>query len=412
MQLPPYSVIASWPIPNYENPPEVHGPAIIIMTAIFMPLMLGVIGIRVFTRIRILRSFGWDDIFIIAAAVPTLGCGIITVTAAITLGWNRHIYDVPIWQLILGLKLTMVLECLFATGCTLTKLSLLFFTRKIMKGSGSPALQWTVIVNIWLVVIELFIFILVVVFTCRPVSLYWKLSFSPQNCISESAHLLASGAINSATDIAVVVLPIPSVLSLSLPTRQRVVLFLLFGAGFGVCIAGGVRTYYTYRLNIAHDKTWEAYYLWISGTVELYVGVIGASMASLRPFFARYMPSIFGNQRERASYAFSTSIARRYGFRRAGRGKPKKNVPKEVSQATTVTLTCDYDFGYDDLGTRKSEMVEAERCGSRDRGANELNVSSQSAEATPDWARGEKGLNLSSHSAEARPDLESGMKEG
>lgn len=63
-------------------------------------------------------------------------------------------------------------------------------------------------------------------------------------------------------------------MSLSLPTRQRIILILLFGAGFGVCIAGGVRAYYTYRLNIAHDKTWEAYYLWISGTVELYVGVV------------------------------------------------------------------------------------------------------------------------------------------
>lgn len=170
MQLPPVSVIASWPKPNYDNPPEVHGPAIIIMTAIFMPLMLAIIGIRIFTRIRILRSFGWDDIFIIAAALPTLGCGIITTTAAITLGWNRHIYDVPIWQLILGLRLTMLLECLFATGCTLTKLSLLFFTRKIMKGSGSPALQWTVVINIWIVAVELIIFILVVVFTCRHVS--------------------------------------------------------------------------------------------------------------------------------------------------------------------------------------------------------------------------------------------------
>ncbi|KAF3482897.1 uncharacterized protein GIQ15_02221 [Arthroderma uncinatum] len=329
------------------------------MTAIFMPLMLSIIGIRIFTRVRILRSFGWDDIFIIAAAVPTLGCGIITTTAAITLGWNRHIYDVPFSQLILGLKLTMLLECLFATGCTLTKLSLLFFTRKIMKGSGTPFLQWLVIANIWIVGIELIIFLLVVIFTCRPVSLYWTLSSFPQECINESAHLLASGAINTATDIAVIILPIPSVLSLSLPTRQRVVLVLLFGAGFGVCIAGGVRAYYTYRLNIAYDKTWEAYYLWISGTVELYVGVIGASLASLRPFFARYFPTIFGNQRERRSYAFSTSMARRYGFRRSNRGKPKPQKPKEISQATTITMNGDFDFT--DLGTYKSEIGREER---------------------------------------------------
>ncbi|EFE29300.1 uncharacterized protein ARB_03871 [Trichophyton benhamiae CBS 112371] len=379
MQLPPVSVIASWPKPNYDNPPEVHGPAIIIMTAIFMPLMLAIIGIRIFTRIRILRSFGWDDIFIIAAALPTLGCGIITTTAAITLGWNRHIYDVPIWQLILGLRLTMLLECLFATGCTLTKLSLLFFTRKIMKGSGSPALQWTVVINIWIVAVELIIFIL--------------------NCVNESAHLLASGAINTATDIIVIILPIPSVMSLSLPTRQRIILILLFGAGFGVCIAGGVRAYYTYRLNIAHDKTWEAYYLWISGTVELYVGVvckhpftlcrqdretnnqqqIGASLASLRPFFARYFPSIFGNQRERASYAFASTIARRYGFRRSNRGKPKPRKVKEVSEATTITMNCDFDFDLGYLRTQKSEMGPV-TTGSRDGAVEESSVGMPPAE--------------------------------
>ncbi|DAA72582.1 TPA_exp: Integral membrane protein [Trichophyton benhamiae CBS 112371] len=375
MQLPPVSVIASWPKPNYDNPPEVHGPAIIIMTAIFMPLMLAIIGIRIFTRIRILRSFGWDDIFIIAAALPTLGCGIITTTAAITLGWNRHIYDVPIWQLILGLRLTMLLECLFATGCTLTKLSLLFFTRKIMKGSGSPALQWTVVINIWIVAVELIIFILVVV----PVSLYWTLSILPQNCVNESAHLLASGAINTATDIIVIILPIPSVMSLSLPTRQRIILILLFGAGFGVCIAGGVRAYYTYRLNIAHDKTWEAYYLWISGTVELYVGVIGASLASLRPFFARYFPSIFGNQRERASYAFASTIARRYGFRRSNRGKPKPRKVKEVSEATTITMNCDFDFDLGYLRTQKSEMGPV-TTGSRDGAVEESSVGMPPAE--------------------------------
>ncbi|KAM5476056.1 hypothetical protein MauCBS54593_000739 [Microsporum audouinii] len=383
MQLPPSSVIASWPYPNYKNPKEVHGPAIIIMTAIFMPLMLAIIGIRIFTRIRILRSFGWDDIFIIAAALPTLGCGIITVTAAITLGWNRHIYDVPFWQLILGLRLTMLLECLFATGCTLTKLSLLFFTRKIMKGSGSPALQWTVVINIWIVAVELIIFILVVVFTCRPVSLYWTLSALPQNCINESAHLLASGAINTATDIIVLVLPIPSVLSLNLPTRQRIILVLLFGAGFGVCIAGGVRAYYTYRLNIAHDKTWEAYYLWISGTVELYVGVIGASLASLRPFFARFFPSVFGNQRERASYAFASTVARRYGFRRSNRGKPKPRKVKEVSEATTITMNYDFDVTLDILRTQKSEMGQM-RTASRERDVDESNVGFPSTDTAPE----------------------------
>lgn len=103
---------------------------------------------------------------------------------------------------------------------------------------------------------------------------YWTLSATPQKCINETAHLLAGGIINTITDFLVVMLPIPTVLALKLPTRQRIVLIFLFGAGFAVCIAGSFRVYYTYCLNTSYDKTWAAYPVWISGTIELYLGVV------------------------------------------------------------------------------------------------------------------------------------------
>jgi hypothetical protein len=108
----------------------------------------------------------------------------------------------------------------------------------------------------------------------RPVSAYWTLSNEPQNCINEPAHLLAGGIINTITDFCVVVLPIPVVLKLQLPRRQQIILVGLFGAGFVTVVAGIFRIYYTHRLNISYDKTWFASPLWISGTIELYLGIV------------------------------------------------------------------------------------------------------------------------------------------
>lgn len=68
MQMPPYSVLASWPTPNYIDP-VVRGPANIIIISIFFPLVLLTVGIRIYTRLCLSKSFGVDDWFIIATLV-------------------------------------------------------------------------------------------------------------------------------------------------------------------------------------------------------------------------------------------------------------------------------------------------------------------------------------------------------
>jgi hypothetical protein len=68
MQLPPLAVIESWPIPNYTHP-ATRGPGNIIIIMIFYPLVCLIVGIRIYTRLRITKSFGSDDWLILAALV-------------------------------------------------------------------------------------------------------------------------------------------------------------------------------------------------------------------------------------------------------------------------------------------------------------------------------------------------------
>ncbi|EFR02424.1 integral membrane protein [Nannizzia gypsea CBS 118893] len=340
MQLPPASVILSWPRPNYENPTDVRGPLVIIMNSIFASLTLLVIMIRIFSRIHVSRSFGWDDIFIIAAVIPTFGCGTITILGSVKYGWSRHVYDVPFKHLVIGLKLTMLIECLFAISCSFTKLSLLCFTHKITSGIKSRTLRWLIIANATIVTLEMFVFVIVAVFTCRPVSAYWTLSTKPQDCINETAHLLAGGILNTLTDISVVFLPLPTVMSLKLPTRQRVMLCILFSAGFIVCIAGCFRAYFLHKLNTSYDKTWVGYPLWIAGTIEMYLGVIAASLASLKPFFVRYFPWLLGSLTSKKTGPSSFSFLNSYILRRsAPQPAPETKGKPVIFDSLTDTLT-------------------------------------------------------------------------
>ena len=219
----------------------------------------------------------------------------------------------------------MTSELLFAAATTLTKCSMLALTYRVI-GAGSSTLRNIAIVVMIVVALQGTAFFFVVIFQCRydirslawiisdicrRPSDYWTLSFEPQKCLSQTTNLLVAGIINTVTDFLVVILPIPPVWGLRLPLRQQIILVLLFGAGFMVTIAGCVRTVQTYRVSISYDQTWMAFPVWISSSVELYVGVVSyfnscndssnnrkqicASVPPTKKFFSRYIPKLLGS---------------------------------------------------------------------------------------------------------------------
>ena len=165
MQLPPVEVLLSWPTPNYVNPTHVRGPELFIITLVFFPIAMLMVALRVFTRLRITKCFGVDDMFLVAATVPTTAVAILIVLAEQRWGWNRHIWDVPTDLLTLGLKLVMAIECIFGVSASFTKLSLLILTRRVMTEDSRTRRIATV--GIAFIAVDLMIFITVVVFTCK-----------------------------------------------------------------------------------------------------------------------------------------------------------------------------------------------------------------------------------------------------
>lgn len=68
MQIPPSSVLASWPTPNYTNP-VTHGPGNVVVISLLLALVFIFLCIRFYTRLLITRGFGVDDVLILLAFV-------------------------------------------------------------------------------------------------------------------------------------------------------------------------------------------------------------------------------------------------------------------------------------------------------------------------------------------------------
>lgn len=60
---PTKEIIAGWPKHNWVNP-ETRGPALTVVNIIFIILVFVVVGLRYYTRIKITRNFGQDDVVI------------------------------------------------------------------------------------------------------------------------------------------------------------------------------------------------------------------------------------------------------------------------------------------------------------------------------------------------------------
>ncbi|KAF5879329.1 putative integral membrane protein [Botrytis fragariae] len=311
MQLPSPEILASWPVPNYDNP-TTRGNGVLIVTSILFPLVLSMIFIRLYTRLVMSKSFGLDDWLIIAAMVPSTTFAILAILAERKFHFNRHIWDVPFNRVTFGLQYIIVTQIVFTLGQTLTKCSMLALYYRILS-SGRRFKMMTIAASI-IIAVQGLIFILVTIFQCRPPSHYWLITFASQpECINETLHVTVAGTINTVTDCIVVLFPIPKMLQLQISHRQRLIIIFLFGAGFLVCVAGAVRTYYTYVELVSSDMTWDTYYVWISSTVELYVGIIGASVPATKPFFTRYIPFIL-------PHSLHSSRSDRYAISSADKG--------------------------------------------------------------------------------------------
>lgn len=167
MQLPPPEILATWPAPNYVNP-VTRGNAVLIVNVSLFAVALLVIIIRLYTRLRISKSFGLDDWLITAAMVPSTTFAVLSILAEKVFDFNRHIWDLPASQVTFGLQFVMITQIVFTLGQTLTKCSMLTLVYRIL--SNGRRFKMMTIAAVLFIAIQGLIFIVVTIFQCRFVA--------------------------------------------------------------------------------------------------------------------------------------------------------------------------------------------------------------------------------------------------
>ncbi|KAI9679146.1 MAG: hypothetical protein M1822_007356 [Bathelium mastoideum] len=129
------------------------------------------------------------------------------------------------------------------------------------------------------------------VFLCTPVGKLWQPNV-PGWCMNAEHYWLSTAAVNVILDFSVLILPMPKLIMINLPKRQKAaLLFVFLLGGFGSIVS-------LVRLLIVHLEATEGHYV-ASGiaaitwsAVEANTGIICASLIALKPLFVRFFPRL------------------------------------------------------------------------------------------------------------------------
>ncbi|KAF2397694.1 hypothetical protein EJ06DRAFT_558694 [Trichodelitschia bisporula] len=282
MRTPPPEVIARWPRPNYEDP-ETVGPELTMVGAVFLAAAAVSVALRVWTRLRVTKWFGWDDALVCLGLIFSIGVNVVFNLGVSQYKWARHIWDIPPMNTQAPMKLSFALKLLFLLASSSIHLSLLAFYYRLFGKHLFTRLRYLLHATVLALLSMTIIFFFLFIFQCHPISAYW--TFAPASCLDEEAIVSVYGIVKTLFDFLITSLPIPVILRLEMPPWRRYAVALLLGLGYLVTIAGIVRTYYTWQAlhTPDYDLSWYQGISVIASAVENDLAIITACVPTIRP---------------------------------------------------------------------------------------------------------------------------------
>ncbi|KAA8577286.1 hypothetical protein EYC84_007258 [Monilinia fructicola] len=216
-------------------------------------------------------------------------------------------------------KLIMSASVIYVPCLGLSKFSLLLFYNRL-----SPV-RWFRIAVYFLMFVVLgysFAIIFALIFPCQPVAMNWDVTITGGKCVNRAATYTATAAMNIATDLALLALPIPMIVDLRMPRVQKVGLIIIFFVGSLTCITSMVRLKVMMPLLVALDQTWAVSIPCVWITVEANLVIICGSFPLIRQFVKHVAPRWIGENSSKGN-----SSAHPYDLETIGQKTSKKNRP-------------------------------------------------------------------------------------
>ncbi|KAF3385389.1 hypothetical protein F1880_002741 [Penicillium rolfsii] len=319
---------------NFIDPPYIGG-KFVAVNCIFLPLAVIALGVRIWTRLFVVRNFRWDDYLMIIALL--LSCVLTGVTLEmLNWGLGKHMWDVPLADFMAQFpKLNLIAAIIYCAATGFTKVSVLVFYLRIFPSRSFHIAVWTIV---FVAAGYSIASILANIFSCNPIAKSWDLTITTGTCMNRPVFYFANAGLGIFTDFATVAVPIPWLRRLQMPARQKIAVGVILAMGCFVGIVSCIRLGSLYNLLKSTDLTWTTTDALMWCTIELNLGIFGGCVTAIRPFVRRYFPRLLGLS-SGGGYTSSQSRSRKHGHPLGSIPHSDRNNFTNQDNQYTTTLT-------------------------------------------------------------------------
>ncbi|KAL6233034.1 hypothetical protein BDW75DRAFT_242426 [Aspergillus navahoensis] len=262
-----------------------RGRTAVVVTAVLTSISIVIVAMRIYTRVGIMKSSGRED-WTILASLSFAAIYLALVICQYQYGLGKHNDALSHHELQLQLKSLWAAIPMYNASLLSTKISLLLQYLRIF-----PSYKFRILCYIVMgVVIAYSTWAIVSGFVnCVPVAKFWDREL-PGNCLSFEALWFFNASMNIATDLILLILPMPLITQLQLPKRQKLALMGVFALGGLVVITSVLRLSSLRRVARSSDTSWNNVAAAYWTAAECNVAIICACLPFLRPLVSRIFP--------------------------------------------------------------------------------------------------------------------------
>ncbi|KAF2868385.1 hypothetical protein BDV95DRAFT_451084, partial [Massariosphaeria phaeospora] len=263
----------------------------VVGTAVaFMTLGMILTLLRIWARRLQAKSFMIGDVLVPATLVLLWALCIVAIYVVQICGFGHHTHHIITHYgdtlHTNNVLVYYVLPCLHYVSVALPRLTILNLYLSFLRQNWARHCCYALGV---LVIVGTLINLSVTVFQCWPIGSIWGPGRPPLWCMNLQIHLQWGNFANIFIDTVILALPVPMVLRLSIPTREKVaLLFTLSIASIGFA-AGIIRFAIIIRQPTpctdwpAHDHLWQLIDVTMCSIVETGMVLMAVCLITLRP---------------------------------------------------------------------------------------------------------------------------------
>ncbi|KAG9228864.1 hypothetical protein BJ875DRAFT_388542, partial [Amylocarpus encephaloides] len=256
-------------------------------------LTLPFIFFRIYSRFLIAHRYDWDEYAFLISSVSATRW-LLNSRLVSSLGFGTHYWDIglsDVARIGIASSLFYVGQLHYVFVQILSKAAIVLFFLRVFTLE-----KWIRIIGkiiLILLCIKLPVFLLVVIFQCKPIVSTWDRSV-PGHCVNIKVMSLLAGGLCILEDMIILELPIPSIRSLNIGTGKKATTIMMFSIGIIATIISSVRIKFLLDFGARVDTTWEDVDAFAWSVIENSLTLICACLPALRPTFCLLLPRIFG----------------------------------------------------------------------------------------------------------------------